>query len=61
MPAVRQLDIKSLSLVPAQEAAKVKSAAGFSAPEVFAAAAEVEMGVAENGIELHPILAIKFT
>ena len=51
MPAARQLNVKSLSLLPSQEAVKVKRAAGFSAPEALAAAAETAAAAIAPGKE----------
>jgi hypothetical protein len=51
MPAARQLDVKSLSLLPSQEAAKLKKAAGFDVPKVMAAAAETAAAAIAPGKE----------
>jgi hypothetical protein len=51
MPAARQLNVKSLSLLSSQEAVKVKRAAGFNAPEALAAAAETAAAAIGPGKE----------
>jgi hypothetical protein len=50
-PRVAQLNVKSLSLLPQEEAAKVKETAGFDAPEAMAAAAAVAAAAIKPGKE----------
>jgi len=50
-PRVAQLNIKSLSLLPQEEAAKVKEKAGFDAPAAMAEAAAVAAAAIKPGKE----------
>src|SRR5215831_21079922 len=50
-PRVAQLNVKSLSLLPQEEAAKVKEKAGFDAPAAMAEAAAVAAAAIKPGKE----------